>query len=129
MQAEWKAFSASLPGERFKDRCHRKRGADRPAWKKIVSPMLGILIAVLGLILLPAPGPGIPIVLLGFALVAESFLWMARLLDLCEPPIRSTVTMCLHWWKDATPSHRWGVGAAIVLLVLAAGGALFVLLN
>lgn len=69
MQAEWKAFAASLPGERFKDRYHRKRDADRPTWKKIVSPVLGILIAVLGFILLPAPGPGIPVVLLGFALV------------------------------------------------------------
>ena len=129
MQAEWKAFAASLPGERFKDRYHRKRDADRPTWKKIVSPVLGILIAVLGFILLPAPGPGIPVVLLGFALVAESFLWMARLLDLCEPPIRLIVTVCLRWWKHAARPHRWAVGVAIVLLVLTTGRVLFVLLT
>ena len=110
MKAEWKAFAASRPGERFKDRYHRKRDADRPTWKKIVSPVLGILIAVLGLILLPAPGPGIPVALFGFALVAENFLWMARLLDLCEPPIRSIVTVCLRWWKHAARPHRWAVG-------------------
>ena len=129
MQTEWKAFAASPPGQRFKDRYHRKRDAVRPTWKKLVSPVLGILIAVLGLILLPAPGPGIPVVLFGLAWLAESFLWMARFLDLCEPPIRSIANMCLRWWKDATPSQRWVVGVAIILLVLTTGGVLFLLLT
>lgn len=129
MQAEWKAFTASVPGERFQDRYHRKRDSDRPTWKKIVSPALGILIVVLGLILLPAPGPGIPVVLFGFALVAEHFLCMARFLDLCEPPIRSMATVFAHRWKHAPPPYRWAVGVAVVLLVLSAVGVLLLLLT
>ena len=52
LQAEWKVFAASTPGKRY----HRKRDAERPAWQKLVSPVLGLVIVVSGLILLPAPG-------------------------------------------------------------------------
>lgn len=129
MQAEWKAFTASAPGERFQDRYHRKRDSDRPTWKKIAAPVLGILIVALGLILLPAPGPGIPVVLFGLALVAEHFLCMARLLDRCEPPIRSMVTVLSRKWQHAAPPYRWAVGVAVVLMVLAAVAALLLLLT
>ena len=56
LQAEWKVFAASIPGKRFQNRHHRKRDAERPAWQKLVSPVLGLVIVVSGLILLHAPG-------------------------------------------------------------------------
>lgn len=59
-RAEWKAFADARVGTRFQERYKRQCNADRPAWKKIVSPVVGIIIVVLGLCLLPAPGPGIP---------------------------------------------------------------------
>ena len=55
LQAEWKVFAASTPGKRFQERHHRKRDAERPAWKKLVSPVLRLVIVVSALILLPAP--------------------------------------------------------------------------
>lgn len=79
--------------------------------------------------LLPAPGLGIPVVLVGFALVAEHFLRVARLLDLSEPPLRSMLAAGLHWWKHAAVMHRWAVGILALLLVLAAGAGLFALLG
>ena len=129
LQAEWKVFAASTPGKRFQERYHRKRDAERPAWQKLVSPVLGLVIVVSGLILLPAPGPGIPIVLIGFALVAEHFLWVAKLLDQSEPPLRKLLILCSGWWKHAPHMQRWTVAILAVLLVLGLGAGLFVLLS
>ena len=97
MKVEWRAFTQSPAGKRFEERYRRKRNADRPVWRKIMLPALGLLIIALGLILLPAPGPGIPVVLAGFALLAEHFLWAAKVLDRCELPIRSFLQVVTRW--------------------------------
>ena len=128
LQVEWKAFTSSPAGKRFQDRYQRKRGADRPAWKKIVSPVIGITMVTLGLVLLPAPGPGIPVVLLGLALVAEHFLWAAKFLDRCEGPLRALLSACVDWWKRASAINRWAAGIFVVLLLAALGATLFAVL-
>lgn len=129
MHAEWRAFTQSPPGKRFEERYRRKRNADRPAWRKIMLPALGLLIIALGLILLPAPGPGILVVLAGFALVAEHFLWAARMLDRCELPLRSFLQLVARWWKNTALTMRWVVCIVSVLVVLALGAALITLIT
>lgn len=130
IEKEQAAFSKSRPGKRFEDRYFRKRKSTQPVWRKILGPAVGLIIIVLGLILLPAPGPGIPVVLAGCALVAGSFLWMAKLLDRAELMLRSAATVSKNWWKRTSVTVRWAVVITTALLVLAAcGGLIWLVLN
>jgi uncharacterized protein (TIGR02611 family) len=48
--------------------------------RKLVIAVFGSTVLLLGLIMLPAPGPGIPIVLAGLAILGLEFVWARRLL-------------------------------------------------
>jgi len=62
---------------------HRKSPVARLAWT-----IAGIVAVVGGIVLMPAPGPGIPVVLVGAAILAEESLYVARALDWCELKLR-----------------------------------------
>jgi tellurite resistance protein TerC len=47
--------------------------------KKVIVAVIGTTILLLGLIMLPAPGPGMPVVIAGLAILGVEFVW-ARLL-------------------------------------------------
>ena len=126
---EWTDFAKSRPGERFEDRYRRKRSVKAPFWKKFLMPTLGLLIIIAGLVLLPAPGPGIPVVMFGCAVLAERFLFIARFLDRCEPPLRRLAATCFRWWKHAPALHRWALAVSAGLLVLAACAVMFALVR
>lgn len=55
--------------------------------------IVGGLVVVLGLALVPLPGPGWLIVFLGLGILATEFAWAERLLDFG----RRTLTSWLHW--------------------------------
>ncbi|MCD2442650.1 TIGR02611 family protein [Agromyces sp. SYSU K20354] len=60
----------------------RRRIEGRPALRRayrLVVAMLGGTIAVLGLLLVPLPGPGWLIVFLGLAILGTEFAWAKRL--------------------------------------------------
>jgi hypothetical protein len=44
----------------------------------------GVAVLALGLIMVPAPAPGLPFILAGAGIIAEHSLWAARLFDKCE---------------------------------------------
>jgi putative transmembrane protein PGPGW len=52
----------------------------------------GTLLLAVGLVMLVAPGPGILVVVVGGALVAEESLCMARFLDWAEAGIRRAIS-------------------------------------
>ncbi|HST66790.1 MAG TPA: TIGR02611 family protein [Mycobacteriales bacterium] len=60
---------------------------------RIAVGIVGGLIVVLGLALVPLPGPGWLIVFLGLGILATEFAWAERLLDFG----RRTLTSWLHW--------------------------------
>ena len=60
---------------------------------RIAVGIVGGLIVVLGLALVPLPGPGWLIVFLGLGILATEFSWAERLLDFG----RRTLTSWLHW--------------------------------
>ena len=60
---------------------------------RLVVGIVGGLIVVLGLALVPLPGPGWLIVFLGLGILATEFAWAERLLDFG----RRTLTSWLHW--------------------------------
>lgn len=79
--------------------------------------VLGGLIVVLGLVLVPLPGPGWAIVFGGLAIWAIEFSWAARLLNWVRARVRAFTRMMkrLHWTLRAALS----LAVAAVLLAIA----------
>jgi hypothetical protein len=84
-------LSRGTPGRRFQERYLRARRAAHSAAKRVAKVAAGALLIAVGIVLLPAPGPGILVVLLGLALVAESSLTVAKALDRLELRARGLI--------------------------------------
>jgi hypothetical protein len=82
----------SQPGRRFRERYRRKQQEKGSAWKRCAFVCGGILLALVGLFFMAVPGPGIPILAVGLALIAQESATVARLLDRAEVRLR-------QWWK------------------------------
>ena len=81
---------------------------------------LGIAIVVVGLVLLPAPGPGWLIIFTGLAVLASEFEWAQRLLAFARHRV--------HVWAEWTKRQNVVVRALVVLAVIAFVLAVFWLL-
>ncbi|HET9351832.1 MAG TPA: PGPGW domain-containing protein, partial [Burkholderiales bacterium] len=57
-------------------------------WKRCALVCAGIALALVGVFFMAVPGPGIPILVIGLALVAQESAAMARLLDRTELRLR-----------------------------------------
>ena len=88
----WNRFVHAAPGQRFQERYRRNREEHRGAFKRCALVCAGLLLSLLGVFFLAFPGPGIPILALGLALVAQESRLLARLLDRAELKMRG-------WWK------------------------------
>jgi uncharacterized protein (TIGR02611 family) len=84
----WRRFRTAEPGSRFQQQFEANQKARTSKWVRPAVVALGILVILLGLVALPAPGPGTLVIAGGAALIAREFLWMARLLDSAEVKIR-----------------------------------------
>jgi uncharacterized protein (TIGR02611 family) len=84
----WRRFRTGEPGSRFRQQFEANQEARTSKWARPAIVALGILVILLGLVALPAPGPGTLVIAAGAALIAREFLWMARLLDSAEVTIR-----------------------------------------
>src|SRR5262245_48492610 len=52
--------------------------------KRIAVTIVGFLVLLAGLIMLVVPGPGIPVILLGLAILGTEYLWARRLLNMAK---------------------------------------------
>lgn len=83
---------------------------------RLVVGVLGGAVTVLGLFLIPAPGPGWLVVFLGLAILASEFEWARRLLDYARYQVGR--------WTDWATSRPWpirillGLGTLAVLVSL-----------
>jgi uncharacterized protein (TIGR02611 family) len=88
---------------------------------RIVVGVVGLLIVVLGLLLVPFPGPGWLIVILGLVVWASEFVWAKRLLQRTQHFLRV--------WTGWVQTQAWWVKAlafvGIAILVAALFWALF----
>ena len=66
----WDRFVHSRPGRRFQGRYRRKRQAKGSVWKRGALVCMGIALALAGMFFMAVPGPGIPILAIGLALIA-----------------------------------------------------------
>jgi len=87
---------------------------------RIVVGVVGLLIVVLGLIMVPFPGPGWLVVFLGLAVWASEFEWAQRLLHLARA--------ALHTWATWLRPQPWWMKGLVLLLTLAAIAVIFWLL-
>lgn len=115
LKSNWQEFAESKPGERFKDRYHRRQ-EDGPGnlVSKIFWIVLGTVIALGSLFTAPLPGPGFATVFLGLAILGGEVLLVARFLDWAEVGLR-------RFWQFV--KDVWGmgvVGKAAVIVVTAA---------
>ncbi len=93
----------------FRDRL-KKNPALALAWRIGVG-VLGTLVVLLGLVLVPFPGPGWLIVFIGLGILATEFAWAERLLDYG----RARFKAWLHW----VGKQHLAVRALISVLTLA----------
>ena len=84
--------AGSLPGRRFQERYRRKRLKRESALKRWGVAAAGVALTLVGIFFLVVPGPGIPILVLGLALVAQESASTARFLDRAELRLR-------RWWR------------------------------
>lgn len=90
LKTGWRELRHGEPGRRFRDRYERRRRQGRHGGaRKWVVIVAGALIVLAGIVLLPLPGPGIPIVALGALLMAEESRGMAHALDALERRARA----------------------------------------
>jgi uncharacterized protein (TIGR02611 family) len=87
---------------------------------RLVVGILGLVIVVLGLIMVPFPGPGWLVVFLGLAVWATEFEWAQRLLQ--------TARHTLKRWNDLLRPQPWWVKGLVLLMTMAAVAVIFWLL-
>jgi uncharacterized protein (TIGR02611 family) len=77
--------------------------------------VVGGLVVVIGLILVPFPGPGWLIVIVGLFILASEFTWAQRLLDFVKAKVKA--------WTDWVTDQSWPVRLAVGLVTAAFVGA------
>ena len=88
----WRELKTAPAGERFQRRYRAKRAAGKRGIKRALTILAGAVLVAAGLFMLVAPGPGIVVLALGAALMAEESRPVARFLDRTELRIRSLIS-------------------------------------
>ncbi len=114
LRQNWREFTESKPGQRFKDRYHRRRQDEQShiIWR-IFLITLGAVIALGSLVLAPLPGPGWATVFIGLMILGGEVLPAARFLDWLEIWLRKLGRSIHKIWQASV------VGKITVSLVAA----------
>jgi hypothetical protein len=114
LKTNWRELEQDPPGERFQRR-YRRQHAKGHGKKNPLRLAAGLIVVALGLFLMPAPGPGTIVVLLGGTLLSQESLLAARLLDRSEVLARKVLDGATRFWTRSSLSQR----AAIILVAVA----------
>ena len=121
VQKNWREFERGKPGRRFQERYRRKRKQGHNPVYRLLVVLLGVLLVAAGLFFLPAPGPGILIMMVGAGLVAEGSLIVARLLDKAEVLARHLIRKGKAFWGQSSLTVKAGVAIGCLLILAALG--------
>jgi uncharacterized protein (TIGR02611 family) len=91
LRESWRRLKTSEPGSRFQSQYRLHQRSHRSRWSKPLSYPVGVIILGIGLVALPAPGPGTLMLALGAAIIARESAWTARSLDWLELKARALV--------------------------------------
>jgi uncharacterized protein (TIGR02611 family) len=87
------------------------------AWR-IGITVIGVAVIIVGIVLLPLPGPGWVIIFAGMGLLATEYEWASRLL-------RTARRMLAEWTRWATKQGRWVQAGVGLLGLLILGAAIY----
>ena len=126
----WQAFRTSEPGFRFTDRYRRRQQDSHGRWTpaSLAYIAVGLALAVGGLLLVPAPGPGWFVTFFGLGLLGSEFKPVAEALDRAEIRLRVWGRAFVALWQEASGRERVIIALVIGTAVIALGYGLFMLM-
>ena len=71
LKKEWRQFKSAKPGPRFTRQYESNQEERKHKWTRPAMIALGALIILVGIVALPAPGPGMLVIAAGAALLAR----------------------------------------------------------
>ena len=107
----WDRFVHTTPGRRFYERYKRKQQAKGSVWKRCALVAAGILVCLAGIFFLAVPGPGLLILAVGLALIAQESAGLARMLDRAEIRLRKLlkrINYKVRGWRTRPASPASG---------------------
>jgi Putative transmembrane protein (PGPGW) len=115
LKEDWRHLKHGEPGQRFKDRYHlsQRRNRSRITFWRVFNIGAGSGIALGGLLMVIAPGPGWLAIFLGLGMLSGELLAVARILDKIEVQLRKLIRWLSEAWNN-TPV----VGKALILLAI-----------
>jgi uncharacterized protein (TIGR02611 family) len=120
LKQNWQTFIEAAPGERFERLYHRREGRQSIVARSTFL-VIGLIIMALGLVLMPAPGPGTVVLLLGAAIAAQESLRIARVMDWAEVRARRVVNRVVNWWRRRSLSSQILLAVAALGITASAG--------
>jgi uncharacterized protein (TIGR02611 family) len=106
LKSAWHRLKEAEPGHRFQAEYEHHRETRRGRLGRVLSVGAGLLIVAIGIVGLPAPGPGFLVIGLGGALLARESRTVARAMDWGEVRLRRVLHWARTWWKHAAPVAR-----------------------
>ena len=124
LKRHWHELRSSRPGHRFQEQYERHQRArhQHSLIRKFAQPAAGFVILAAGIFFCVFPGPGLPLVVIGAALLAGESLLVARPMDWLELRIRKMLSWLWRTWSHTTLT---GKCAAVVLVMAAASGVCY----
>jgi Putative transmembrane protein (PGPGW) len=115
LKEDWRHLKHGEPGQRFKDRYYlsQRRNRSRITFWRVFNIGAGSGIALGGLLMVIAPGPGWLAIFLGLGMLSGELLPVARILDRIEVQLRKLIRWLREAWNN-TPV----VGKALILLAI-----------
>jgi hypothetical protein len=116
LKKDFRDIKRGRPGHRFQDhykhehRAHGTRRSRGRLWRLVV----GIALLLVGVVLCFIPGPGLPFIFLGGALLAAESLVVARIMDWLEVRVQAIRHWGIRHWKKLPLWGRIIVGALFV---------------
>ena len=118
LKRQWRTLREAPPGTRFKRRYERRQKTGRSGLAKPLYLGAGVVIFLAGLVLLPAPGPGLIVVAIGATLMAQESYFVAWTLDWLELRARAMWKWGSRAWRHIPLAVR---GLLVASAVIAAG--------
>jgi uncharacterized protein (TIGR02611 family) len=102
LRLQWRDLACGQPGTRFRQRWRAREQRRRSYFAKPLYMAAGFCVFLVGLVMLPAPGPGCLVVFAGAAMIAEESFSMATLLDRIELKGRRMLKCGMGCWARAS---------------------------
>ena len=128
LQQQWHDITHAKPGRRFRNRYYQRKQRRSNGLVKALYLLVGAGLFLVGIILLPAPGPGFLVIFVGAGLMAEESLLVARALDRTERKARALASAAKRGWKHASAALKGLLVASGAAFAAAAGFAAYAVL-